>query len=171
MTLLPEPDSPTIASVSVPGYGTLAWLFDQYKRSNAFTDRVGERSRPGYERSMREIENIPTKAGGTVADLPVMSITPRAVDKIYSRLRVGPRKKNRTRQANYAIDIARRAWSRVHRLYPKIVPAVNPWVGVDRIGKKVEKPAATRDEAYALADALRDMGEPHLGAAALICFE
>jgi hypothetical protein len=33
------------------------------------------------------------------------------------------------------------------------------------------KSAATRNEAYALAVALRKLGEPHLGAAALICFE
>ena len=33
------------------------------------------------------------------------------------------------------------------------------------------KSAATRAEAYALADALKQIGEPHLGAAALICFE
>ena len=34
-----------------------------------------------------------------------------------------------------------------------------------------EQEAATRAEAYALAHALRNIGEPHLGAAALICFE
>src|SRR5262245_50180810 len=40
-----------------------------------------------------------------------------------------------------------------------------------RVGGKKTKPAATREEVYALAAAMRDMGEPHLGAAALICFE
>jgi hypothetical protein len=42
---------------------------------------------------------------------------------------------------------------------------------VERIGKKGTKPDATRAEAYALAQALKAIGEPHLGAAALICFE
>jgi hypothetical protein len=43
---------------------------------------------------------------------------------------------------------------------------------VERHGrKKAIKPAATRVEAYALAQALKEAGEPHLGAAALICFE
>ena len=75
------------------------------------------------------------------------------------------------RQANLSIDIARRAWDVVHRLAPSVVPAENPWKGVERDTTKKTKPAATRAEAYALADALREMGEPHLGAAALICFE
>src|SRR5215471_14047763 len=36
-----------------PGYGTLGWLLDKYRRSNRFLKRVGERARPGYERAMR----------------------------------------------------------------------------------------------------------------------
>jgi integrase len=36
---------------------------------------------------------------------------------------------------------------------------------------KKTKPAATRAEAYALAAKLKELGEAHLGAAALICFE
>jgi hypothetical protein len=48
---------------------------------------------------------------------------------------------------------------------------MNPWEGVERDTTKQTKPAASRIEAYALADALKQLGEPHLGAAALICFE
>jgi integrase len=40
-----------------------------------------------------------------------------------------------------------------------------------KITSNRSKVAATRAEAYALANALREIGEPHLGAAALICFE
>jgi hypothetical protein len=43
--------------------------------------------------------------------------------------------------------------------------------GVERDTTKRTKPAATRAEAYALARSLKEIGEPHLGAAALICFE
>ena len=56
-------------------------------------------------------------------------------------------------------------------VHPDVFPTFNPWVGVEREGEKKAKPAATRPEAYALAGALKAMGEPHLGAAALICFE
>jgi hypothetical protein len=75
------------------------------------------------------------------------------------------------RQANLSIDIARRTWDVVRRLAPAEVPAENPWRGVLRDTTKRSKPAASRQEAYALAHALKQIGEPHLGAAALICFE
>jgi len=40
-----------------------------------------------------------------------------------------------------------------------------------KIGGSKTKVAAKRAEAYTLANALKEIGEPHLGAAALICFE
>jgi integrase len=152
-----------------PRFGTLTWLFERYRRSAAF-ERVSERSRPEYARALERIEGTATKDGRQVGDLPVQSISARAVDKIYVAVQTGPRGK-RIRQANLSIDIARRAWDVVRRLYPDLVPLENPFRGVVRIGGKKTKPAATRDEAYALAQALNDMGEAHLGAAALICFE
>ena len=99
-----------------------------------------------------------------------LAITPTAVDKLYATLQIGPRGR-RVRQANLSIDIARRAWDVVRRLHPSTVPAENPWRGVLRITSKKTKPAATRAEVYALAYRLRELGEAHLGAAALICFE
>ena len=119
-----------------PCYGSVGWLFDKYRRSRVFQQKVSERSRPGYERSLREIEDMQTTTGTTVAHILLSSITTRAVDKIYANLQTGPRKMNRTRQANHAIDIARRAWSVVRRLYPHVVPENNPWVGVERVAKK-----------------------------------
>jgi len=152
------------------GYGTVAWLFDQYRRSRAYENRVSQRSRYEYVRALKRIEDIKTKSGRPVADLPLTTITPAAVDKMYTRLREGPRGA-RVRQANLSIDIARRAWDVVRRLHPSVVPAENPWRGVLKDLETTVKPAATRAEAYALAYALRDIGEPHLGVAALICFE
>jgi integrase len=75
------------------------------------------------------------------------------------------------RQANLSIDIARRAWDIVARVNPDEVPNLNPFRGVLRVHTRKIKPAASRAEAYALAEALKRIGEPHLGAAALICFE
>jgi hypothetical protein len=92
------------------------------------------------------------------------------VDKIYAKLRNGPRG-HRIRQANLSIDIARRAWRVVRRLHTSKVSAINPWEGVERDTSKQTKAVASRKEANALADALKQLGEQHLGAAALICFE
>jgi integrase len=116
------------------------------------------------------LEDLPTKDGRQAQELPVETISALAADKMYAAVQVGPRGR-RVRQANLSIDIARRAWDIVHRHYPKVVSAENPFRGVLRIGGKKTKRAASRDEAYALAAALKEIGEPHLGAAALICFE
>jgi hypothetical protein len=75
---------------------------------------------------MRAIEDMSTRTGGNAAQLPLSSITPRAVDRFYERLQVGPRKTDRTRQASYALDVARRAWKIVQRKYPTVVPAGEP---------------------------------------------
>jgi hypothetical protein len=153
-----------------PGFGTVSWLFDRYRRSKAFENKVSERSRYEYLRALRRVEDTPTKTGDTVGRLLVASITPAAVDKIYEKLQQGPRGK-RVRQANLSIDIARKAWKVVQRLHSNIVPTENPWRGVERTTARTTKPAATRAEVYALAAALKEIGEPHLGAAALICYE
>ena len=64
-----------------------------------------------------------------------------------------------------------RAWDAVSRLYPKVVPVQNPFRGVELDhGKGTTRPA-TREEAYALHDALVAAGELHLAAVPLICFE
>ena len=145
-------------------------MFDRYRRSQPYQQKAGKRARYGYERAMRSIEDTLTKDGRTFAALPLTSISTRAVDRIYERLQEGP-KKGRYTQANYAISIARRACKVVHRLHPDVVPTFNPWIGVERVGKKGVKAVATRVEAYTLAEALKAIGEPLLGAAALICFE
>jgi integrase len=152
-----------------PRFGTLAWLFERYRRSAAF-ERVSERSRSEYLRALQRLEDLPTKDGRHVGDLPVSAISARSADKMYAAVQVGPRGK-RVRQANLSIDIARRAWDVVRRLYPQEVAQENPFRGVLRIHLRLTKPAASRMEAYALAQALKALGEPHLGAAALICFE
>src|SRR5262249_47721333 len=139
------------------GYGTVAWLFDSYLKSRSFQKRVSARSQYEYRRALSRIEETSTKTGGVIADLPANSITPAAVDKIYAKLQIGPRG-HRVRQANLSVDIARRAWDVVRRLYPSVVPADNPWKGVERDTSKRTKPAASRNEAYALADALKQLG-------------
>lgn len=114
--------------------------------------------------------------------LMASSLSPQAVDKIYAKLRDGGRV---NRQADYAMDVARRAWKVVRRQYPGmfLVPvtgqdgktqrlAINPFEQMIRADyeRDTAKPA-TRDQALALASALEKAGYPALGVAALICYE
>jgi hypothetical protein len=174
-------------------YGTVDWLFREYKSSNAYLAKVSERSRPDYERSMALVTDIVTRKGDRIGDRKITAITPISADRIYQIIwegktntipsisdepakldrRFGP-KGRRPRQAEKGVKLCARAWDVVRRLHPalfgKEVP--NPWRGValNRRTKRV-KPAATRDEVYAFAATAIEHGCTEVAAAAVICFE
>lgn len=152
-----------------PAFGTLDWLVARYMLSPAW-DRVSARCRPDYRYALDLILDMETRGGGRIGTAPLASISARAVDKIYGRLRIGPRGP-RTRIATVAIQRLTRAWDVVRRLYPRAVPADNPWRGVTLVHGQGTTRAATRAEAYALHRAIAAGGHPHLAAAPLICFE
>jgi hypothetical protein len=153
-----------------PDFGSLRWLVERYKRSRAW-DKVSVRSRGDYERAFRLVLDYRTKTGGALGDVPAASMTARAADKLYLGLQKSKRVERRLRTANLALTCMARAWDVVQRLYPKVVPQSNPFRGVEKdYGKGTTRPA-TRDEAYALHEALVVAGEPHLAAVPLICFE
>lgn len=154
-------------------YGTVDWLFREYKQSKAFLEKVSVRSRPDYERTMLLITNIRTKKGDRIGDRRIRSITPLSADKIYEIICDGPRG-FRPRQGEKAVALCRRAWRVVHRLHPshfdRDVP--NPWDGVTKRRRtKATKSAVTRDQVYTFAWGCIEHGQPEAAAAAVICFE
>jgi hypothetical protein len=151
-------------------FGSLRWLVERYKRSRAW-GKVSARSRDGYERAFTLVLDYQTKAGTDLGRLMASSMSARAADKLYLGLQKGVRVERRIRQANICMIRMARAWDTVQRLYPKVVPAQNPFRGVELdYGKGTTRPA-TREEAYALHEALVAVGELHLAAVPLICFE
>jgi len=168
--------------------GTVDWWHEMFFRSEAFT-RLKPRTQEDYRDALAAIADLPTSmmnaATGQLVRtgaLPVSSLSPAAVDKIYARLRRGGRVK---RQADYPIDVARRAWKVVRRYHPGLflVPltgpdgktspfAINPFEQVVRASYARDTAApATRDEALVFARAAAKVGHPALGVAALICYE
>jgi len=168
--------------------GSIAWWHAQYFAHEAFT-RLSPRSQDDYREVLTAIGDLTTTLKNEETAQPVRlkhlhvsTLTPAAVDKIYSRLRKGGRV---TRQADLAIDVARRAWKVVGRLHPGVflVPmpgadgatipmSINPFHGVIRA--KYERDTAipaTRAQALHFAAAATAAGHPALGLAALICFE
>jgi hypothetical protein len=153
-----------------PSFGTLDWLAERYFRSKAF-ERVSRRCQADYRREIGLITDEVTNDGARVGTLRLGQISAAAVDKLYSRLLNGPKGK-RYRQASVAITRMVWAWEVVGRLYRDTVPRDNPFEGVVReASEKRATIPATREEAYALADALRTHGHEHLALAPLICFE
>ncbi|MFL6799905.1 MAG: hypothetical protein ACJ8F3_21130 [Xanthobacteraceae bacterium] len=154
-------------------FGTVDWLLREYKSSQAYLERVSQRSRPDYERVMLLLADRVTKNGDRIGSRAVRSITPVSADKIYHLVIQGPRGE-RLRQGEKLIVLCRRAWRVVHRLYPdqfdRDVP--NPWQGVtQRRRVKKSKPAVTRDDVYRFAWSAIEAGYPEPAAAAVISFE
>ena len=165
-------------------FGTIDWWIETYLRSDAY-ERLSPRSRSDYREALEKLADLDTdltdvRTGmrSRVGTLPVSSLSPAAADKLYAMLRAG----GAVRQANYPIDVARRAWKVVARKYPGqfLVPnphnpreriALNPFIGVERVRGQGTTEPASRADAYALAEALTEIGHPALGAATLICYE
>ena len=158
---------------NVVRFGTVDWLFREYKASTGYLERVAERSRPDYERTMLLLADVRTKSGDRVGARTVKSITPLSADKLYNLVINGPNGP-RLRQGEKVVMLCRRAWSVVRRLHPgafnKDVP--NPWTGVTtkRRVRKV-KAAVDRDLVYEFAWKAIKAGYPEPAAAAVICFE
>jgi hypothetical protein len=154
-------------------YGTVDWLFREYKQSKAYLKKVSPRSRPDYERTMLLVTDIATKKGDRIGDRTIKAITPVSADKIYEIIIAGPNGE-RLRQGEKAVALCRRAWRVVHRLYPDQfhgeIP--NPWDGVTRQPRtKKTKAAVTRDLVYRFAWGCIENGQPGAAASAVICFE
>ncbi|WP_342714418.1 hypothetical protein AAFG22_14670 [Bradyrhizobium sp. B024] len=168
-----------VSGVIVPKYGTVDWLFREYKISKAYLEKVAERSRSDYEWAMDEICNVITKSGDRVGGRLVKTISPRAADKLYDKFIAAkgkklPAGKQRLRTGEKLVGLCRKAWRVVHRLYPDEFPAdvPNPWDGVTlKKRAKAKKPAVTREEVYAFAHGAIEAGYPEAAATAVICFE
>jgi len=156
-----------ITGERVPIYGTVRWLFQEYRRSKAYTEKVSPRSRPDYERTMLLVEDVVTKKGDKIGDRRIKAITPISADKIYGIILAGP-DGERPRQAEKAVTLCRRAWRVVHRLYPG---EFSPDVLTMQRRAKGRKPAVTRDHVYTFALGAIERGCPEAAAAAVICYE
>jgi hypothetical protein len=75
---------------SIARYGTVDWLFREYKSGDGYLERVSPRSRPDYERTMRLLADTCTKAGDRVGSRDVKSITPLSAEKLYKLVILGP---------------------------------------------------------------------------------
>lgn len=173
-------------------HGTVAWLLESYLVSEMFKRRVAERSRDDYERTFRIVIDYRTKNGGTFGELPVSSVTVRSAGMMYAWLiaetvdqlataaavalnpKAEPVMTGLYRKGEKAMMYLKTAWRLMQPHHPrefrKDVP--NPWEGVQLVSyTKATKAAHGRDDVYAFAWKAIEMGQPELGAVAVICFE
>jgi len=186
---------PVTGAKNAPKYGSVDWLFREYKQSRAYVEKVAQRSRRDYEWAMDQICDIKTKSGDRVGARMVKSITPRAADLLYDKFLSGEVKENnedspadanekeekgpapkreRLRTGEKLVGLCRKAWRVVHRLFPDEFDkdVSNPWTGVTlKVRTKTKKAAVTRDQVYAFAEGAIELGEVEAAAVAVICFE
>ncbi|MEM6623843.1 MAG: tyrosine-type recombinase/integrase [Pseudomonadota bacterium] len=151
-------------------FGSVDWLFQQFQKSRTW-EQYGSAHRGNQRLRIDRLSLMrvtrPRPGCERIGQLSVRSVTPAAADKIYERLHPG-----RPRQAEMEVAMLKKAWNVVARSHPSQFPHDNPWKGITLVKRRSSvKAFATRKEAYALAYALRDIDHPHLGAAAIICYE
>lgn len=151
------------------GFGTLDWMVERYRRSPAW-QRVSTRVQAHYAYILRLVLDMPRKSGRRVGEAALGDIDAAAVDRLYERLKTGPRGR-RLRVATMAMMRLALAWDVVARLHRRDMPRDNPFRGVTlEHGGGTARPAS-REEAFALHRALVAAGEAHLAAVPLVCFE
>jgi hypothetical protein len=154
-------------------YGTVDWLFRQYKTEKAYTEKVSLRSRPDYERIMQMICDTVGKSGRRIGERQIMEVTPRAADKIYDRIINGPNGL-RLRQGEKVVGLCRKVWRIMRRLHPELFDKKhpNPWDDFTLKSRtKSKKHAVSREEVYKFAWGCIKEGRPGPAAVAVICFE
>jgi hypothetical protein len=161
----------------VARYGTIDWLFRQYKTEDAYTEKVSPRSRPDNERIMQMIGDTLVKHGRRIGERMISSVSPRAASKIYKKIIVGP-KGQRLRQGEKIVGLCRKVWNVMRPLYPDVFPrakdqeSINPWMSVTlKRRTKTKKRAVTREEVYKFAWGCIKECRPEPAAVAVICFE
>jgi hypothetical protein len=106
-----------IEQAQLARYGSIDWLFRQYKAEKACTEKVSLRSRPDYERIMQLICDTVGKSGRRIGERQIRDVTPRAADKIYDKIINGPNG-IRLRQGEKVVGLCRKVW-RVMRRYTR----------------------------------------------------
>ena len=107
-----------IEQAKIARYGSIDWLFRQYKTEKAYLEKVSPRSRPDYERIMQMICDAVGKSGRRIGERQIGEVTPRAADKIYEKIIDGPNGL-RLRQGEKVVGLCRKAWRIMRRLHTR----------------------------------------------------
>jgi hypothetical protein len=149
--------------------GVFDWLVADYKSSKKYTKRP-PRTRSSYDRALEDVAGFILTDGRRFGLLSVNSIRAATVDKLYEKLKVGRDGKPRHRSALLAMTVCKTAWNVAHRNHPTIVPAANPFKGIDVEYEPKQNRAAKLAELMQFVQAADEDGSPSLGTAAMIAF-
>jgi hypothetical protein len=147
--------------------GSFDWLVATYRSSKKFTKRP-LRTQANYDRALNDVAGWILTDGRRLGSLHVKSINAEAVDRLYEKLKVSANGKTRHRSALLSMTVCKRAWDVAHRAHPSVVPAANPFKGLEIEYEPKQNRAATLDELTQFVRATDADGTPSLGTAAMI---
>jgi hypothetical protein len=149
--------------------GTFDWLIVDYKSSKKYTKRPA-RTRSSYDRALEDVAGYILKDGRRFGELHVNSIKAATIDKLYKKLKVSDDGKQRHRSALLAMTVCTLAWKVAQRNHPTIIPAANPFKGIDVEYEPKQNRAAKLAQLMQFVRAADEDGTPSLGTAAMIAF-
>jgi hypothetical protein len=173
----------------LPTVGTFDWLVGTYKTLPKYTRRP-EKTRKSYDAALRLVSQHKLKDGRLFGSLSIASITPGAADRLFDKLRVVSegvvdddgkaiigndgtpvmRTRERTRTAVLAMVCCRTAWNWARRDQSEIIPASNPFAGVDLQYEARPTRPVTHAELMLFVAAADEAREASIGTAAMIAF-
>jgi hypothetical protein len=182
--------SPEAIATDRPAVGTFDWMVSIYKTLPKYTRRPAK-TRKSYDSALRLVSHHKLKDGRLFGSLAIASIKPATADVLFDKLRTvqepvldgegkpdigndgAPvmRTRERTRTAVLAMVCCRTAWNWARRDKPEIIPASNPFAGVD-MGDYKAKPTrpVTHAELLCFVTAADAAGDSSIGTAAMIAF-
>jgi hypothetical protein len=183
LLLLPVFDSwrsGDVEAKAAPGaaYGTLDWLFAEFRSDRRFTD-LDPMTRRNHEASFRLVGSHILKDARRLGQVRLVSIDTAVVDVLYQKLLVVKEidvagnviERERRTMLNKAMSSCRRAWNVAARRNPGKVPVVNPFARMGLKSSDRETPTAAYAELQAFRAKAIEMGLPSLATAALIGWE
>jgi hypothetical protein len=151
-----------------PG-GSFDWLVADYKSSKKYTKRPA-RTRADYDRALEDVAGFTLKDGRRFGALNVKSVTAPVVDILYDKLRVSPAGKRRDRSALLSMTVCKIAWNVAHRNHATLVPASNPFKGLEIEYQPKQNKAATLAQLVQFVQTADEDGSASLGTAAMVAF-
>ena len=117
--------------------GTVNWMIAEFEASRAYRN-LSASSKRNYSLQLGRIAKLQLKSpAGPFGALELTRINTRTADTIYEKMA-----KRGSRTGAYAMAAMRRAWNVVWRLWPELVPSVNPFekMGISHAAEET-KPA------------------------------
>lgn len=157
--------------------GTLDWLAFEYESSEKFKKNSPQTQKNDH-RLLKLACNHRMKDGSRLGSVRLSSISPGNADRIHARIRdriegaaTSGEGQPRPKEAQAMIVCLKTAWKRVQRTHRSIVPAENPFVGVDTKYKKQRKHKSSHSLLLQYEAAALDLGYLSIAAIARIQFE